>query len=226
MRSTTIRSIPAVACLLLATSACDREAALDVRTFSLRYLQPSEADQLIRPYVYTDRADAPGLVTAAGGAITVRETPDNLDKIARVLAELDVARPGLRLHFQLIEADGFTNSDEAIADVEEELRKIFQFEGYRLAGEAVIFATDGADFSQPIRIGPEDYSLSGSVRRLSEGAIRLQRVSFCCRENGGGLETSVVIRPGQTLVLGSSPTDGASSTLLLTVRAEDVPGPA
>jgi hypothetical protein len=216
MRSTTIRSIPAVACLLLATSACDREAALDVRTFSLRYLQPSEADQLIRPYVYTDRADAPGLVTAAGGAITVRETPDNLD----------MARPGLRLHFQLIEADGFTNSDEAIADVEEELRKIFQFEGYRLAGEAVIFATDGADFSQPIRIGPEDYSLSGSVRRLSEGAIRLQRVSFCCRENGGGLETSVVIRPGQTLVLGSSPTDGASSTLLLTVRAEDVPGPA
>jgi len=227
MRRPMTSILPVVTAVLLAGGACERTPPLDVRTFSLSHLRPDEAHDLIAPYVYTDREGAPGVVTALDGAVTVRETPDNLDKISRVLGEFDVARPDVRLHFQLIEADGYTTHDERIAEVEEELRKIFQFGGYRLAGEAMIFATDGAQFAQAIRVGAEDYSLRGGVSRLSQGAIRLENVSICCLAGGGGLETSAVVRPGQTLVLGSSPGEGGSSTtLLLTVRAEEVEGAA
>ena len=38
---------------------------------------------------------------------------------------------------------------------------------------------------------------------------------------GVGFQTAVNIRPGQTLVLGSSPLSGSTTTLLLAVRAED-----
>lgn len=55
------------------------------------------------------------------GAISVRETSDNLDKIARVLAEFDKVRADVPLHFQLIEADGFTETDPRISAVEVEL---------------------------------------------------------------------------------------------------------
>ncbi len=37
-----------------------------------------------------------------------------------------------------------------------------------------------------------------------------------------GVETTVNITPGQTLILGSSPKAGSTATLLLTVRADEV----
>jgi len=40
--------------------------------------------------------------------------------------------------------------------------------------------------------------------------------------SGHGLETTVNITPGQTLILGSSPKAGSTATLLLTVRADEV----
>ena len=39
-------------------------------------------------------------------------------------------------------------------------------------------------------------------------------------QNGFQLGTSVNIRPGQTIVLGSAPKEGSTATLFLTVRAE------
>ena len=40
--------------------------------------------------------------------------------------------------------------------------------------------------------------------------------------SGPGLESTVNITPGQTLILGSSPKAGSTATLLLTVRADEV----
>lgn len=134
---------------------------------------------------------------------------------------MDRPQPDARLHFQLIEADGFTGSDERIEGVESELRKIFQFRGYRLAGEAFVTATDGSSISQGLRAGDGLFEISGEVFRTGPGLIRLQNVSLFGRETGMGLQTTVTIRPGQTLVLGSSPKAASTATLLLTVRAEE-----
>ena len=163
------------------------------------------------------------------GAITVRETPDNLAKIERVLAEYDVARPGIQLRFQLIQADGPMPTDPGIAAVEAELRKLFHFEGYRLAGEAVVYALDGSEISQTLSGAKtpsgasQEYMVQAHVLRGPENGLRLQEVSLYSM-GGRKLRTTVNVRPGQTLVLGSSSMEGASGTFFLTVTAGQVQG--
>ena len=176
--------------------------------------------------MYAGREGTPGAVSAIEGAITVRETTDNLDQIARVLAEFDRPQPDLRLHFQLIEADGFADSDESIAAVEDELRKIFQFRGYRLAGEAFVSETMGSMVTQALAASDGLYELRAEVYRLAPGLVRLEDVTLLSLSDGLELQTTVNIRPGQTLVLGTSPKDGSTATLRLTVRAEEGDGPA
>lgn len=221
--------IAILATLALATvyvSACDRfgRAQLEVRTFHLVHLDMNEAANLIDPYVYGDREWAPGAVSGMQGAITVRETADNLARISRVLAEFDLPKPDIRLHFQLIEADGYTDSDPRIAAVETELRKIFQFRGYRLAGETFVSASHASRIDQGMRASDRSYQITADVYRLSPGVIRLEDVTFWSVEGSSSLQTTVSIRPGQTLILGSSPKDDSTATLLLTVRAEEVGG--
>ena len=214
----TLLAIVAMASFL---TACQDGPKLETRTFGLSHMESNEAAQLIDPYVYGQREGAPGMWSATERAITVRETPDNLDQIGRVLAEYDVPRPDVRLHFQLIEADGFTGRDERIAGVEEELRGIFQFAGYRLAGEAFVTATDGSGVSQGLGA---DHMVEASIYFVSAGTIRLENVSLYPYGGGTRLTTTVNIRPGQTLVLGTASPEGADVTLLLTVRAEEVVG--
>lgn len=206
----------------LGLAGCDAEPRLETRTFALEHVDAYQIAELIDPYVYGDRPDAPGSISATSGALTVRETADNLDRIARVIDEYDVARPDLRLHFRLIEADGFTGRDERIADVEAELRQAFPFEGYRLVGEAVIAVTDRSEMSQ--LLGTADggpWKVSGAVERGPGGVVRLHDVELIGDVWGSVLETTVNVRLGQTLVLGSTPRPGGTSTLFLTVRAEE-----
>ncbi len=204
---------------------------LDVQTFTLQHRSGYEAAELIQPYVFGDREEAPGDMSATQEAITVRETRDNLEKIGRVLEEFDVAIPGIRLFFQLIEADSFPEEDPSIAEVVEELRSLFRFEGYRLLGEAVVPVAGGyqgrQEFSQPF-LGVE-YRITVEARAqvMSNGLVRLDPVRLSVPWDE--LMTATVnISPGQTLVIGGTQgetrlVDGrptGESTLVLTVRAE------
>lgn len=216
MKRTLITALAATALL----AACQGDTRLETRTFALQHLRPNEASAVIEPYIYRDREGAPGLMSAAAGVLTVRETSDNLDQIARVLSEYDVPRRDLRLHFQLIEADGYTGRDERIADVEDELRSIFQFQGYRLAGEAFVAATDASEVEQGL---DEGHQVRAAVYYARPGTYRIE-VRLRSYEYGDRLTTSVNIRAGQTLVLGSAARVGDEPTLLLTVRAEEVDG--
>lgn len=213
------RTLLATAAMTMFLAACQVSPKLETRTFALEHMDSWEALSLIDPYIYGEREGAPGAASQAASAITVRETADNLDQIARVLAEYDVSRPDLRLHFQLIEADGFTGRDERIAGVEEELRSIFQFEGYRLAGEAFVSAANGSSVEQGL--GAE-HAVSASISFVSAGTVRLEGVQLYSYEDGSRLTTTVNIRRGQTLVLGSASRVGEDVTLLLTVRAEEM----
>jgi hypothetical protein len=170
-------------------------------------------------------------MSATVDAITVRETRDNLDKIGRVLEEFDQPIPGVRLHFQLIEADSFQEEDPAIADVVKELRSLFRFEGYRLLGEAMVPVAGGSQdrqmFSQRFLGVDNPITIEAGARLLRSGAVRLEPVQL--RDSWDELmSTSVNVSPGQTIVIGGtqartglvggSPT--GKSVLILTVRAE------
>jgi len=211
--------VPTLACLTLLFTACERAPRLETRTFAVHNLAPHQVEALVGPYVFMDRPSNPGVMSTADNALTVRETPDNLDKIQRVLEQFDKARPDVRLRFQVIEADGFTDTDPAIADVEAELRKLFQFRGYRLAAQAMLTVTDGSDISQRLSGADGAYLISGNASWRSGNATALQIQLWHGRSNVI-LETAVNVRPGQTLVLGTSPKEGSTATLLLTVHAD------
>jgi hypothetical protein len=204
---------------------------LDVQTFNLEHRSGYEAAELIDPYVFSDREESPGDMSATMEALTVRETRDNLEKIARVLEEYDQPIPGIRLRFQLIEADSYQEEDAAIADVVDELRSLFRFQGYRLLGEAMVPIAGGAQgtqqFSQRFLGVDNPITVEAAARITSAGTVRLDPVQL--RDTWDELMAATVnITPGQTIVIGGTQVrtqlvDGSPagrSVLILTVRAE------
>jgi type II secretory pathway component GspD/PulD (secretin) len=211
--------------VVLPLVACNSGPTLDTRTFQLKYLTVDDAWGMLQPYVYTDRPDAPGQISGNRTTLTIRETPDNLDRITRVLEEFDVPRPHVQLRFQVIEADGAARTDTAIADVEAQLRKLFRFAGYRLLATAVVGGQEGSAIEQEIPSDHDSGQTFGvnvdiqSVRvNPAPGYIQL-RVAFRTSQ-GTVLTTSVNARNGQTVVLGNAQSAGEHSTLILTVRPE------
>ena len=208
--------------LALLTACSPHGPSLDTRTFALKYLRGPDAVPIIVPYVYTDRPNGKGVFSVSDNAITVRETPDNLDKIARVLAEYDRPRPFVRLTFHLIEADGATTTDPAIRDVEATLRRLFRFQGYRLVAEGVVSATEKGEVTQALATTPNPYVLSASVQRLA-GSADSPTVELNVRLDamrGGNFRTTVTIPVGKTAVLGNVQALPHGRTLILTVRPE------
>jgi hypothetical protein len=204
--------------------ACGTGPDLDTRTFELKYLRPGDASAIISPYVYADRPTGKGVVSVAGTAITVRETKDNLDKIERVLANYDRPQPTVRLTFRLIQADGVTGADPAIADVEATLRQLFRFRGYRLVGEGVVSGIEGSGVSQMLGGGGMlGYAagLEASIERIS-GRGDSATVQLNVRLNlfPGTFQTRLNVPLGKTAVLGNVHGGRAGTTVILTVRPE------
>jgi hypothetical protein len=209
------------ALIVLFVAACSGSSprlALDTRTFALRYLNPDEARSLVAPYVFTDRANSPGAMSATNGAITVRETRDNLERITRMLAQFDLPRPLVRLTFHLIQADGAATSDPAIADVEAVLRKLFRFRGYRLVEEGVFSATEGGDVTQ--QLGSAGYVIGAEIHRVAgTGDSAIVQLGVHLRGRDVQFGTQVGVPVGKTAVLGNVGED-PRGTLILTVKPE------
>lgn len=198
-------------------AACTRGAPrLDTRTFELAHLNGSEAVQLLSPYVYADRPGGGGQLAYSGSRLTVRETPDNLEKIARVLAQIDRPRPLVRLTFHLIQADGATATDSAIGDVVPTLRKLFRFQGYRMMEEGIFSAVEGGSVEQSLG----NYTLGTEIRHVS-GTGDSAVVDLEVHLNGRDMRfrTVVGIAVGKTAVLGNVGED-PRGTLILTVHPE------
>ena len=150
----------------------------------------------------------------------------------------------VRFRFYLVQADGFTEQDPEIADVVNELRKLFNFRGYRLVSTPVVnivledrFGRDRWDGSatQRIVVGDSEvpWELSVDVRAplSSSPTIRVDVsltsiVPWSIRENARRdpvevyLEASVTIRDGQTVVLGSTRTSVEEPVLILVLTLE------
>lgn len=218
-KSTLFVSGVLLAVLAIHLGGCDvgwveRKTQLETRTFALQHMEANEAANLISPYIYAQRVGAPGMVSKAqrdSPAITVRETSDNLDRIAAVLAEFDRSTDRtLVFKFQLISPNG-SKRDPRIADVVNELQKFLRFDGYSLAGEAFIsLATES--FEQRIRTEEATHVISGYYWSES----RELDITLSGR-NVQPFETTVVIQPGKTLVLGTVIED--NSTAILVVRS-------
>lgn len=208
---------------------------LETRTFALEHLGVATATGLVGPYVYKDRPGAPGVISLApdATAISVRETPDNLDKIGRMLEEFDVASTAssYRLHFQVVVGNGTDSTDERLALVEKELRKVFRFEGYSLLGEGHVAVSEGpfelqieTQASEPL--DPKQkwrIHIDGGIYRGDEMHLEITDLPpgmATSVRTTGKVETRLGFRPGQTLVLGSMPSQNQTVFVVVHVSQE------
>ena len=218
--------------LAMFLTACRNGVALETRTFRLRSLDDSVARTIIDPYVFWDRPDAPGTVTAVQGVLTVRETSDNLDRIARVLEEFDSPRQSVTLHFQVIVANGGGSADPAIAEVEEELRRLFRFAGYRLVAQGSVTGLEQSYVNQKMftqdpnnqaraRLMFSVYDVDADIGKVMGGG-ESGMVELKVQLGGNGnllFGASVVLGIGNTIVLGTLQLPD-NQALILTLRAE------
>jgi type II secretory pathway component GspD/PulD (secretin) len=205
----------------LSLVACGRGPSLEARTFDLRYLDPGEAEQMIKPYVYTDRPDAPGRLSMMHGGLSVRETRDNLDRIARVLAEHDRPPATARLTFQVIRADGDAAPDSAIRPIEQQLRQLFRFRGYQLVTQGMTNVGAGAPLVLRLEGAGGPYELIGHVETVSaQGDSGIVTLAFgFVAGHERVMETRVSLRLGQTMVLGGQSGNGPGA-IILAVKPE------
>ncbi len=220
-----------IAALITATvgalfMGCERDQT-EVRTFTLERLDAEEAIGLVDPYIDRDR----GAISISGRLITVRELPGNLDRIAVVLDQYDRARVSVRLHFQLIEANGFADRDESIQAVEAELRNLLRYNGYRLVGETVIQLREGGGGQQMLQgtlegvtPGDSQFDLEAGVGMVSiDGEDSFVEIYVSLGHFSTNiLRTEVNGADGQSLVLGttSALTGGGALILVVTPTIE------
>lgn len=221
------RARPSVLVLGLVLTAllagCGGEAT-ETRTFDVAHMNPEHAAELVRPYV---GGDEEAEMSVFGQGITVRATPEKLRQIEEVLRRYDRPEPGVRLHFQLIEADGPGEADPRIANVESALRELFRFEGYRLLDEAQMGTVAGSRSTQVFRAGDRQYGIEAWISEVRTGESGgTARLSVELRTTAGPvLETTMNVPMGKTVVLGSGRPDPDQGALILTVRPE-LAGPA
>ena len=210
-----------VLALIPAFTACGGPT-LETRTFELRYLTESTAEDVVEPYVYEDRPDAPGQISVAGRLLTVRETRDNLERIARVLEQYDRPRENVRLRFQIIRANGAGPVDSSIAPIEAQLRRLFRFRGYRLVAQTSTVSAGWSGYRLRVTGGNATYDIGGELEdtRVSgdSGYARLA-VNLASTQHGAILNTRLNIRMGHTAVIGGQPL-GQEGALILAVTAE------
>lgn len=216
-------------------AACGRAPNLETRSFRLQSLADHVALTVIDPYVYADRPNAPGTATAMQGVLTVRETSDNLDRIARVLEEFDTPRKTLAFHFQVILANGQSTSDSSIAEVVAELRNLFRFQGYQLIAEGYIAGLEHTHVEQlmydlrrvPGRPIPSSMMYAGYRAAADIGTvsgtgdatqIELD-VNLYSAAGDPLFGASVVLGIGNTVVLGTLQLPD-NQALILTLRVE------
>jgi hypothetical protein len=216
---------PGLVALLAAglLAGCGRGSTrLETRTFSLHYLTPENAVEMLRPYVDEHQPGATMAMRPGSSFLTVRGTADNLERIARVLAEYDRPQPGVRLTFKVIRADGAARADPSIADVEAALRSLFRFAGYALVAEGVMTGSEHARSEQTLDGAGGPYGLTAMIESVNgtDSAATVRLVVRLTTRTGGTFETTVGVPVGRTAVLGNVTGGTPNSAMILTVRPD------
>ncbi|WP_423925027.1 hypothetical protein [Candidatus Palauibacter sp.] len=133
----------------------------------------------------------------------------------------------VQLIFHLVEADGFTDEDIEISDVVAELRKLFNFRGYRLLSTSMLNvglaqSMAGVTGSGSQRIIAHDSETPLTIQaevsaRRSARTVRAKVTLTDVFSRWSLLEASVTIRDGQRVVLGSARRSAEEPVLILVV---------
>lgn len=203
------RVIVALLLVCSMTGCVDKKRGMEARTYELVRLKNDEAMALLTPYIREG-----GYISGKDRYITVREKPDRLNMITDLLKKYDGIGEAVDvvMEIQVIQADGVAQRDPAIADVEETLRQMFKYQGYKLVGSTIVRTREDADFGQTT----QSFSVSGHVQRVRvTGNDQRVAITIVLRTPKGDLQSTVTATIGKPVVLGQTTGDGA---MILVVR--------
>jgi hypothetical protein len=153
-----MRKLLAVTLLFgIAGSAAAQSAALpplEARTIELKHLRPDEATNLLKPYI----VNAYGSVTSVSPSmpiITIKDIPENIARMEKVLAKYDHSPATIRLVFQLIEADTgprlvAASNNRVASDLDATLRSVLRFASYRVLGQGMATSGENSEIYQKL----------------------------------------------------------------------------
>jgi hypothetical protein len=199
-----------------------------VKTVPLHHLSSAEAVKLLSPYVQSMNGGV-FEVSPSIRAVTIREVPRVYNEMTAVLAQFDRETATVSLNFQLIAAENTGTRDPGVAGLDSLLRGVLKFTGYRLLSTSVATASENGNVSQTLSVDGEPYSLHVYVTDLridgNDASVRLDVELWRVQVPGNApilspkvLSTGVTVPLGQTVVLGTSASDGGKKALILTVR--------
>jgi hypothetical protein len=150
---------------------------LETKTIELKHLKPTEAVSLLRPYLVNGGGNVSS-VSENMPIITIKDVPENITRMEKVLAKYDHSPATIRLVFQLIEADTGPRLINAAGtrgleqDLELTLRSVLRFSAYRVVAQGVATSGEFAWVGQQLAKDPADGNYTYDIR-ANVGAIRL-----------------------------------------------------
>jgi hypothetical protein len=223
--------------LMVLTAAA--AAAVDTvsRVFTLRYVSVAEVSAAVQPMLSES-----GTLTLQPSQrrMTVQDLPDIIDRVAKLIRELDHVPNRYRIEVELLEGgpvQPYGTADEVEAD--ERLRKMFKFPAYRRVGSAVLEGELGSEAQADLGRGFQISFLTqlpaysadspwGSPdpgNRIHLRGLLLQRLHVKPggeQESEQVLRTTVLLSPNQKVYIGAGGSENAAVGWVLIIQAQGV----
>ncbi len=223
-----------VALPLAAAEDARKEATrASVRVFLLKHKRVEEAALLIRPHL---SESASVTLTQRLNAMTVIDREENLNTIAKVIADFDLPPRGFTFAVKLVRARADVPAGSMareIGGMGARLKSMFQFKDYMLIDSVVLRGVEGRSVSY--RLG-EEYLLTFSVGPVGSGEeLLLSPFSLSrLKKNEQGrvypvplFRQAMPVSLNQTLVVGVSNEEASNSksALILILLAQETARP-
>ena len=199
-----------------------------LRVFKLHFRPAHEAAALVEPLL---SAEGSVLLQPRLNAITVRDAPEVLGRVADVLAKWDVAPQTYKLRVWVFVASRGPRPPERppfpIPELGERLYQLFPFTNYEEVGSVQVTAADGSSVETATG---DRYQLRFLVRSVPQDPERVQLAQLEFTRRDRGTDNAEVLRPlvrstvslllRQHSVIGSARSEDAHKALFLILFAE------
>lgn len=196
--------------------------SLVARAFELRHKDPQRVIETIQGLLSGEGSYA---IQPAKRTIVVTDTAAALDKVARVIAELDVPARNYTLQLTLVSASRSANPRavaDDLAEISRKLSGVLRFNTFEKLGSVSARGDEGNDLVLSIdgyhaAFGFGQYDPLSQSLKIED--FRLDRT----KDSTGSplIRTSLNLRVGQTVVLGASRQPESGKALMIVLLAEE-----
>jgi len=229
---------PVFLCVLSLASAAAAVETMS-RVFTLKYSSVAEVTDAVQPLLSEE-----GSLTLqpSRSRITVQDFPEVINRVARVIEQLDRAPDRYRVHVELLEGGAeqpFGSANEVEAT--ERLRKMFKFPAYRILGSAVLEGDLGGDAQaslgrdlqisfvaqHPPHSADTPWGAPDPGDRIQLLGLTLERLKPGVngeQQSQQYLRTNVLLSPNQKVYIGAGSSEDSETGLVLIIQVQEPGG--